>query len=541
MLYLLGIDLGTTFTAAAVLRLRDGEPAGGPEVLALSDRGAGMPSVVFAPDDGELLFGGAAQRRALGEPDRVAREFKRRIGDPTPVSLGGRAFAAHELAALIVRHVVDVAALREGEQPERIALTHPASWGSHKRELLGGALAEHGLTVTFLAEPQAAALRYAGAGRVEPGSTIAVYDLGGGTFDAAVVRKDAGCEVGSGFALLGRPEGVEYLGGVDFDEAVFDHVRAGAPAAFADLDESDPEVWAAVARVRRDCCEAKEALSADTEASVAVRSGTVSTSVRLHRSEFEELIRPALEDSIAALQRAVSSAGMEPSGLSSVLLVGGSSRIPLVAQLVSERLDRPVAVDADPKNAIATGAALALAPQPEASWPGVDEPAHADEPDVERTGPIAVVPACGAPTTAVPATVTAPSTERFASWSPGRVAPIRPGVDTYVTQDPVPARRSSDMRARLLIGAGGLVGALAIVGAVLLWPTTSDPMSSGVNAAQSTATPTTSAAVPVPAVAPAGSGNPAPVAESSPVEATEAAPAHGRATAPRSAAPGASA
>ncbi|MBW0105819.1 Hsp70 family protein, partial [Pseudonocardia sp. KRD291] len=500
MPYLLGIDLGTTFTAAAVLRLRGGEASGEPEMVALSDNGVQMPSVLFVAEDGELLVGDAAQRRALGEPDRVAREFKRRIGDPTPVSLGGRAFTAHELAALVVRHVVDVAARREGEAPERIALTHPAAWGAHKKELVGAALAGHGLTVTFLAEPQAAALRYTRAERVPTGSTIAVYDLGGGTFDAAVVRKDTEREVGGGFTLLGRPEGVEYLGGVDFDEAVFDHVRAAVPAAFADLDESDPDVWAAVARVRRDCCEAKEALSSDTEASVGVWSGTGRTSVRLHRTEFEELIRPALEDSVTALRRAVSSAGLEPSGLSAVLLVGGSSRIPLVAQVVSEELDRPVAVDADPKNAIATGAALALAPQPGASWPGVDVPVYADGPDVERTGPIAVVPAYAAPTAAVPVTPVEPPTERFAAWSPGSGAPMRPGVDTYVTRDPGPAAAaaagSSDTRARLLIGAGGLVGALAIVGAVLFWPTTSVPVSSGAGAAQSTAGPTTSATPP---------------------------------------------
>ncbi|MET0191020.1 MAG: Hsp70 family protein, partial [Pseudonocardia sediminis] len=356
--YLLGIDVGTTRTAAAISR---SEAPGTPEMITLGDHSVDVPSVVFLAGDGSVLFGEAAERRAVGEPDRVAREFKRRLGDPTPVSLGGQPFTPQDLSALLVRHVVELVTRREGALPDRIAITHPASWGAHKKELLGSALASAGLTVTFLAEPQAAALCYAGAERVEPGSTIAVYDLGGGTFDAAVVRKDAGAGVGGGFTLLGRPEGIEFLGGVDFDQVVFDHVRAAAPEAFAGLDESDPQTWAAVARLRRDCCEAKEALSADTEVAVPMWLGGAGTSVRLHRGEFEELIRPALEETVAALRRAVASAGLEPAGLTSVLLVGGSSRIPLVAQLVSEQLGRPVSVDADPKNAIAKGAALALA------------------------------------------------------------------------------------------------------------------------------------------------------------------------------------
>ncbi|MFC5996526.1 Hsp70 family protein, partial [Pseudonocardia hispaniensis] len=170
-----------------------------------------------------------------------------------------------------------------------------------------------------------------------------------------VVRKGDPGAGGAGFGLLGRPEGIERLGGVDFDQAVFDHVLAGCPEAFEGLDEADPAVLGAVARVRRECTEAKEALSADTEVTVPVVVPGVQASVRLHRSEFEQMIRPRVEETVAALRRAVDSAGLTPEQLTAVLLVGGSSRIPLVAQLVSEQLGRPVAVDADPKNAIAKG------------------------------------------------------------------------------------------------------------------------------------------------------------------------------------------
>ncbi|MBW0116561.1 Hsp70 family protein, partial [Pseudonocardia abyssalis] len=371
--YQLGIDLGTTYTSAAVCRSDDRRWVE-PEVVTLGTRGATIPSVLFLAPDGSVVVGDAAERRALTDPDRVVREFKRRIGDPTPIVVAGRAWAPEELSARLVRWVVDRVAEREGGPATRIAVTHPASWGPHKRDLLAGALAAQGVSVTYLAEPQAAALHYSSAERVEPGSTIAVYDLGGGTFDAAVVRKADPARAGSGtagFGLLGRPEGLERLGGIDFDEAVFDHVRDGLPEVFANLDATDPATLSAVARVRRDCTEAKEALSSDTEVSIPVLLPGSRGSVRLHRSEFESMIRPHVEETVAALRSAVRSAGLTPDQLTAVLLVGGSSRIPLVAQLVSEQLGRPVAVDTDPKNAIAKGAALAVSPKPTASWPGV--------------------------------------------------------------------------------------------------------------------------------------------------------------------------
>nr|MBA3907355.1 Hsp70 family protein [Pseudonocardiales bacterium] len=374
--YQLGIDIGTTYTAAAVCRSSDRRWVE-PETVTLGTRSATVPSVIFIAPDGSVVVGEAAERRALTDPDRVVREFKRRIGDPTPIIVGGRSWAPEDLSAQLVRWVVDRVAEREGGPAARIALTHPASWGSHKMELLVAALAAQGLTVSFIAEPQAAALHYATEERVAPGSTIAVYDLGGGTFDAAVVRKADQSDAAfgaAGFGLLGRPEGLDRLGGVDFDQVVFDHVREGLPAAFADLDDSDPGVLSAVARVRRECTEAKEALSSDTDVSIPVLLPAARGSVRLHRTEFEGLIREQVEETVEALRRAVVSAGCAPESLTAVLLVGGSSRIPLVSQLVSEGLGRPVAVDTDPKNAIAKGAALSVSPKPTASWPEVAIP-----------------------------------------------------------------------------------------------------------------------------------------------------------------------
>ncbi|WP_018332925.1 Hsp70 family protein [Actinomycetospora chiangmaiensis] len=363
--YRLGIDLGTTYTAAALSRAH-GRDWSEPEIVALGSQSASVASVLYlgAPEqDGSepFLVGEAAERRAHAEPDRVVRQFKRRVGDDVPLVVGDAVHTAQDLAARMARWVVDKVAAREGGPADLVAITHPASWGDHKRELLAGALRDAGLTsITFLPEPQAAAVAYAAKERVEVGGTVAVYDLGGGTFDSAVVRRTA-----AGFELPGRPEGIEQLGGVDFDDRVFSHVLTGLGAAFDDIDPEDPDVVSAVTRLRRECVEAKEALSADTAVSIPVMLPSLRTTVRLTRHEFEAMIRSSLDHTVAALRRTVESASLTPEDLQAVLLVGGSSRIPLVAQMVSEDLGRPVAVDTDPKTAIAVGAVLTIAPRPE--------------------------------------------------------------------------------------------------------------------------------------------------------------------------------
>src|SRR6266496_1900380 len=350
--YDLGIDLGTTYTAAAVRR--DGRV----EIETLGNRAAAVPSVVFLREDDTILTGEAANRRAMTEPDRVAREFKRRVGDPTPLMLGGTPYSAQSLMAKLLHWVMEAVAEREGGPAEHVAVTHPANWGPYKKGLLEEALRLADLhEVTTLTEPEAAATYYASSERVDPGSIIAVYDLGGGTFDAAILKKTE-----TGFEILGTPDGIEHMGGIDFDQAVFAHVNRSLDGALEELDPSDPAAIKAVARLRADCIEAKEALSSDTDASIPVMLPSVQTEVRLTRGQFENMIRPALSETIEALRRALRSAHVEPNEVTAVLLVGGSSRIPLVAQMVSAEVGRPVAGSAHPKHSIALGAAIAAAP-----------------------------------------------------------------------------------------------------------------------------------------------------------------------------------
>ena len=351
--YVLAIDVGTSFTAAAVARFGQGSPA--PECLPLGLRGTAVPSVVYYPEEGPLLVGEAAERRSLDYPGRAVREFKRRVGDAVPISVGGLSLAPEDVFATMTRWVVDRATEREGAPPSEVILTHPAAWGSHRTSVILAALATKSLdNVTLVPEPEAAALYYASQVRVEVGSTIGVYDLGGGTFDTAVLRKAAS----NRFQLLGRPEGIENLGGADFDAEVFRYVAGHTGDVLSKLNPADAGVRGALGRLRRECVEAKEALSSDSEANISVLLPGFQQQIRLVRSEFEALIEDSVRDTVEALEQSLAQLQLTPADLSAVLLIGGSSRIPLVAQLISEQLDRPIAVDADPKSSICLGAAV---------------------------------------------------------------------------------------------------------------------------------------------------------------------------------------
>ena len=351
MSYRLGVDLGTAYSSAAV------GSQGKARMVALGNRSAVLPSVVFVREGGGVLVGEAADRRGMAEPARVAREFKRRFGDPVPFDLGGTELRAEQLMAIMLQAIFEATVAKEGERPDLIALTHPATWGQHKRAALRQAMADLDLDlppVMLVTEPEAAAIYYAETEHLAVGEVVAVYDLGGGTFDAALLRRTE-----AGFDLMGPPEGIDRLGGVDFDAAVYAHVNRFLDGALDNLDLNNPTVTAGLSRLRADCVEAKEALSADTDVTIAVLLPNLRTELRMTRGELESMIRPALGDTIGALRRAMRSAHVVASDVRVVLLVGGSSRIPLVAQMVGAEVGRPVAVDVHPKHAVALGAALA--------------------------------------------------------------------------------------------------------------------------------------------------------------------------------------
>jgi molecular chaperone DnaK len=376
--YSLGVDLGTTFVAAAIsseTRI---------EMFTLGDRSVVTPATVYVREDGTLITGEAANLRAVSKPDRVSREFKRRLGNPTPVVLGGQPHAVTALLGALLRDVVAKVEKTEGAAPERVVLTHPANWGPFRRALFEEVPQHAGLeSPTLVTEPEAAAAHYAASRQLADGDIVAVYDLGGGTFDATILRKLPG-----GVEILGTPEGIERLGGVDFDEAILSFVDYAADGALGELDLRDPQTPVALARLRQDCILAKEALSVDTETVVPVFLPGRHFDVRISRSEFEDMVRAPIESTIGVLSRTLQSAQVEPSDLSAVLLVGGSSRIPLVAQMVSAALGRPTVVDAHPKYAVALGAAELAARADSISSPPAD-----DARQQQRDTPNGLIPA----------------------------------------------------------------------------------------------------------------------------------------------------
>jgi molecular chaperone DnaK len=388
MPYELSVDLGTTFTAAAVRD--DGEPV----MVGLGNRALQVPSVLFRTDEG-FIVGEAAERRGSTEPRRLVREFKRRLGDPVPVLVDGVPFSAASLSATLLRWVVAAVTRRQGEPPAGLVLTHPASWGAYKLDVLQEVLvlAEVG-PARWCPEPVAAAGQYASRSRVETGERLVVYDLGGGTFDVCVLEKTA-----AGFTMLGPAEGVEHLGGVDFDEAVFEQVRSVLGERLGGLDLDDPGTIGGLARLRRECVEAKEALSVDSETMVQVALPGLVTSVRVSRTELEQLIRPTLDQTVAATARALRSAGLGPKDLSGIVLVGGSSRIPLVAEVLQRELDAPIALDAHPKHDIALGAlrgelwdSTTRRPAVPAAPAAPAAPAPRPSPPPTRTAPVSPAP-----------------------------------------------------------------------------------------------------------------------------------------------------
>jgi len=352
MPYALGIDLGTARTTAAVSRnQRDSwsEPVVVP-LDAEADR-PGVASVLHLTGDDTVEAGEVANRHGAANPDRVARDFLDRIGDEVPLALGGRHYPAETLAAALVGWVVDRVEALEGMPASQLVVTHPVGWGAHRRAVLLAALREVDLPeLTMLPRPVAAAEAYAATERLEVGEEVAVYSLGASRFEAAVLRRGS-----FGFELRSHADSTEVLGGELFDDLLAEH-------ATADLgDLPDP---AALAALRAACVTAKERLSTAVAVTIPAPQPAKKATVLVNRSDFDAMIRPAVEHTVRILQRAISAAADADAdsgkdAVRAVVLVGGCASMPLVAELVSAATRVRVVAADDPTTAIARGAALA--------------------------------------------------------------------------------------------------------------------------------------------------------------------------------------
>jgi molecular chaperone DnaK len=367
----LAIDFGTSYTAGAV------GTDGRVEPVEIGNQRA-IPSSVFATGSGQILVGNPADNQAALDPDRYERTPKRRLGQ-AQVILGKRAIPTSSLVGAVLREVAVEAIRRHGSSPPGdVVLTHPARWAGPRQEKLRQAAEAAGLVeggerlapdgaLHLVPEPVAAAVFYSQSRDVPQGDYLAVYDLGGGTFDVAVLRR-----AGAGFELAGEPGGIDPLGGEDFDHRLLQHigneyVGPARPQAWSQLQNPPDMQWRRWSQdLRRNVRETKEYLSGQPSWSMYVPGADLD--VEVTREEFERLIRVDLSRTVEELVLAVERAGLQPSDLSAVYLVGGSSRIPLVATLVWDALGvRPFTFD-DPKLVVAKGAAL-LAPRQSAAPP----------------------------------------------------------------------------------------------------------------------------------------------------------------------------
>nr|WP_246458028.1 Hsp70 family protein [Saccharopolyspora gloriosae] len=334
-----------------------------------------VPSVAYRAPDGPLLTGDAALHPDA-DPRNVARHFKRRLGDPTPLLLGGTGYSPAELMAAQLSDVLATTARLVGGPPDSVVLTYPAMWGPYRREHFAEVprLADVP-DFRLLTEPEAAATHYSTERRLGDGEVIAVYDLGGGTFDTTILRmRDGRMEI------LGTPEGIEYLGGTDFDDAICAHLDERLDGAISELDQSDPEGAQARAAIQAMCLRAKEELSSEPDVLLSVPLPGGPREVTITRLEFNEMITPAVRQTIDALHRTTASAGLTADDLSAVLLAGGSSRVPLVGQLIAEEFDKPVRGSLHPKHTVALGAAQVSAPPRSAASTSVAGGASAGTP-----------------------------------------------------------------------------------------------------------------------------------------------------------------
>ncbi|MFI8801496.1 Hsp70 family protein [Micromonospora chalcea] len=365
--FALGVDLGTSNTVA-VLRWPDGRTR-----PVLVDGHPILPSGVYADADGHLHVGRDAQRLAQADPAGYEPNPKRRVDEET-VELGGRAYRPAELLAATLRAVADAAVAAVGMLPPAV-VTHPAAWTPARRQVLHDALelagwpaaAEHTLAgpiapgTRLLREPVAAARYFTQVLRrpVPVGGSVAVFDFGGGTLDVAVLRNEGADPWGdSGFQLVATG-GIPDLGGLDLDAALLGRlgelVGPAHPREWARLTEA---TTTAERRDRQQLWDnvrgAKEMLSRAMVAPVAVPG--VEAAVPLPREDFERLAAPLLARAVTETREVTAAAGLRPEQLSGLFLVGGSTRVPLVARLLHAELGIAPTVLEQPEMPVAEGA-----------------------------------------------------------------------------------------------------------------------------------------------------------------------------------------
>ncbi|MFJ4326313.1 molecular chaperone DnaK [Streptomyces tricolor] len=348
-----GIDLGTTNSVVSVLE------GGEPTVITNTEGARTTPSVVAFAKNGEVLVGEVAKRQAVTNVERTARSVKRHMGDhawrfPDQGDIDGKRYTAQEISARVLQKLKRDAEAYLGEDVTDAVITVPAYFDDAQRQATKEAGEIAGLNVLrIINEPTAAALAY-GLDK-ENDQTVLVFDLGGGTFDVSLL------EMGEGVIEVKATNGDTRLGGDDWDQRVVDHLVQQFKNGYG-VDLSKDKM--AVQRLREAAERAKIELSSSTETSINLPYITASAEGPLHldekltRAQFQQLTADLLERCKAPFHNAVRDAGIKVSDIDHVVLVGGSTRMPAVTELVKELTGKEPHKGVNPDEVVAVGASL---------------------------------------------------------------------------------------------------------------------------------------------------------------------------------------
>ena len=345
---IIGIDLGTTNSCVAVLE------GGEPVVIANAEGGRTTPSVVAFSKTGERMVGQVAKRQAVTNADRTVASIKRHMGENYKVTIDGKGYTPQEISAMTLAKLKADAEAYLGHPVTEAVITVPAYFSDAQRQATKDAGKIAGLEVKrIINEPTAAALAYGLDKEAE--QKIMVYDLGGGTFDVSIL------EIGDGIVEVLATAGDTRLGGDDFDQRIMDYlVNEFKKAEGIDLKNDKM----AMQRLKEAAEKAKIELSGMTSTSVnlpyitADATGPKHLDVTLTRAKFNELTADLVERTMKPVRQAMSDAGLKPSDLDKVLLVGGSTRIPAVQEAVKGITGKEGFKGINPDECVAVGAAI---------------------------------------------------------------------------------------------------------------------------------------------------------------------------------------
>ncbi|HEX5392271.1 MAG TPA: molecular chaperone DnaK [Rhodocyclaceae bacterium] len=350
---IIGIDLGTSNSAAAVMR--GGRPVIIPSAEGISVGGKAFPSYVALTEDGQVLVGEPARRQAAANPEGTATAFKRRMGKRENVSLRGRDYSPEQLSAFLLQKIKRDAEAFLGEPVEKAVVTVPAYFDDNQRAATKDACRIAGLDVVRLVnEPTAAALAY-GLDRLGQELRIVVIDLGGGTLDVTVM------EFGKGVFEVKATSGDTQLGGTDMNQRVFDHLAERFQMAVGVDVRGDRK---AAARLLEAAETAKIELTASVNTHIslpylaAVAGEPRHLELDLNRTELERLVRPVIERCRGPVEQALHDAGIAPKDIDRVVFVGGPTRMPVVRAYFEELFGRKAEMGVDPMECVAAGAAV---------------------------------------------------------------------------------------------------------------------------------------------------------------------------------------